>query len=398
MFEERLSVDLFVAEMIFKRCLNRPLIEKLKSEGLISGIRDTAYHNELIKSYISKMTIEPSQKNRFALLFEYGVRKDMYERQAEEFRKKGLFSVSVDDDDYPESFRSLSGMPQVLFCKGNVRQLNTKSGSVAVVGSREPSQYGIHATEVLTESWVNAGVQIISGLARGVDTIAHRVSLMNHGKTVAVLACGPDLVYPRENKSLYEQICEEGLVISEMLPGQQAIRQYFPARNRIMSALSDIVVVIQAGEFSGTLHTASFAAAQGRDVFVLPSQILDSGFKGNLSLLRDGAEILVEPSDVLARLSGVAVAREYDEIRRRLKKDKLRSLLENSPEKVKHEDLIELVKDGISETPLTSDELAQMTHIPFNILAPIITEMLLSGSITEYQNRFSLTTARCSSI
>ena len=398
MLEDTLAADLFVAEMIFKRCLNRPLTEKLKSEGIISGIRDMVYHNDLIKNYLSSVITDQPQKNRFAPLCEYNSRKDHYNRQADEFRKKGIFSVSVDDQYYPESFRSLSGMPQVLFCKGNVRQLNTKSGSVAVVGSREPSQYGMHSTEILTESWTNAGVQIISGLARGVDTIAHRVSLINHGKTIAVMACGPDLVYPQENKSLYEQICEEGLVISEMLPGQKAIRQYFPARNRIMSALSDIVVVIQAGEFSGTLHTASFAAAQGRDVFVLPSQILDTGFKGNLSLLRDGAEILVEPSDVLARLSGVAVAREYDEIRRRLKKDKILNMLEKTPEKVKHEDLVDLVKDGIIETSLTSDELTQITHIPFHILAPILSELLLSGEITEYQNRFSLTTARCSSI
>lgn len=398
MREDTFSADLFVAEMTFKRCLNRPLIEKLEEEGLLLQIRDLAYKNDLIKNYLSKVITESSQKDRYAPLFEYSTRRDQYKRQSEEYMKKGLFSVSVDDSEYPETFRSLSGMPRVLFCKGDIRQLNIRTGSIAVVGSREPSQYGIQATEVLTGAWADAGVQIISGLARGVDTIAHRMTLMNHAKTIAVLACGPDLVYPRENRAVYEQICAEGLVISEMLPGQKAIRQYFPARNRIMSALSDVVVVIQAGEFSGTLHTASFAAAQGRDVFVVPSQIFDSGYKGNLSLLRDGAEILVEPSDVLARLSGVAMAREYDEIRRRLEKDELRNLLDTHPEKVQHADLVEMIKFGIGEASCTADELSEITQIPFHKMAPILSELLLAGVITEYQNRFSLTIARCSSI
>ena len=262
--------------------------------------------------------------------------------------------------------------------------------SVAVVGSRQPSPYGIKVTEEISRDLARHGVGIVSGLARGIDTVAHESTLKEKGKTIAVTAGGLDQVYPPENETLFDRICETGLVLSEMPPTQKTLRQYFPARNRILSALSDIVAIMEAGEFSGTLHTASFGAAQGRDVFVVPGGIYQNSYRGSLLLIQDGAEILLSAEDILARLAGLVFYREMDEIK---------ISLDKKPRVDPHEDssvidaeiMRKHILDQLIISEKTADEISSETGIPFAQIAPVLSELELSGVVTGRGQRFALT-------
>jgi DNA processing protein len=262
---------------------------------------------------------------------------------------------------------------------------------VAVVGSRQPTLYGVSATKEITAELSRHGVCVISGLARGIDTVAHDTTLKQDGKTIAVLAGGLDQVYPSENKDLFERIRRSGLVLSEMPLGQKAIRQYFPARNRILSGLSDIVAIMEAGEFSGTLHTASFAAAQGRDVFVIPGTIYAQQSRGNLHLIQDGAEILLSAQDILTRLGGLTFMREMDEIRYNEERISRSRRLTERPESLTHEECLQVILDYLCLSEKTMDELIEVTGFPFGKLAPIVSELELSGKIMERRRRYALT-------
>ncbi|MBN1892497.1 MAG: DNA-processing protein DprA [Clostridiales bacterium] len=387
----KLAADLFVSDLLVGKMIGSRLIRLLTDRQMIHNHRDLFDSVQSLARAVNDNRFSETDNRKLLSLSKLVVDRNRYIEKAEACLRDGIRSVSVVEDDYPVSMQNLDGMPIILYYKGNEKLMNKQGNCVAVVGSRKPSNYGLRATNAIVKDLCLRGTVIISGLARGIDTAAHRAALNGNGKTIAVTACGLDMVYPPENKDLFDEIADKGLLVSEMPPGQEAIRRYFPARNRIMSAVSDVVAIMEAGEFSGTLHTASFAVAQGRDVFVLPGSIYSTYCKGNLMLLRDGADILLCAEDIISRLSGAVFGRQLDEIRSELRKNEIRELLPEHPEKLKREELSSLIFDELSNEDQTLDELISSTSIPFSIIAPLISELVLCGAINESGERFALT-------
>jgi DNA processing protein len=212
---------------------------------------------------------------------------------------------------YPDALRGLADAPPVLWARGGgdrLRELLDGPG-VAVVGARRPSAYGVEVAEELSRGLSAAGVTVVSGLAMGIDAAAHRGALRAPApRTIAVLGGGADVVYPRLNRRIYEQIAEVGVVLSESPPGRRPFRWTFPARNRIMAAITAMTVVVEAADPSGSLITASFAADLGRGVAAVPGRVTARNAAGSNRLLRDGAAVIRNAADALDELFGVGGA------------------------------------------------------------------------------------------
>ncbi|NLG16334.1 MAG: DNA-protecting protein DprA [Fibrobacter sp.] len=202
-------------------------------------------------------------------------------------QKTGVTVITLSSTDYPSYLREIFAPPPVLYIKGNRTVFS--GHAVAVVGTRLPTAYGKKAAVSITKELVQHKISIISGLARGIDSIAHETCILNSGSTVAVLGCGIDRIYPPENRGLAEKIIENGALVSEFPLGTQPESFNFPRRNRIISGLSAAVLVIEAGEKSGSLITAHYALQQGRDVFAVPGPITSAQSTGTFNLLREGA-------------------------------------------------------------------------------------------------------------
>ncbi|MEK6227966.1 MAG: DNA-processing protein DprA [Actinomycetota bacterium] len=209
------------------------------------------------------------------------------------------------DGRYPPQLLQLQDAPAVLFVSGaGDLGLLAHDSSVAVVGTRRPSPYGREVAQDLGRGLGAAGVPVVSGLALGIDAEVHRGCLAADGLAVAVLACGPDVAYPRTNRRLYERVREHGLVVSELPPGQRPYRWSFPARNRIMAGLARITVVVEAADPSGSLITTQFATQLGRAVGAVPGQVTSRVAAGTNNLLKDGAAVVTGPEDLLDELFG----------------------------------------------------------------------------------------------
>lgn len=225
------------------------------------------------------------------------------EEKYEELRDKGIDFVHIKDERYPERLRNLSDYPYGIFVKGSLPK--DYSACVAIVGARECSEYGKEVAYSFAKTLGNCGVSVISGMARGVDTFAHKGALSGIGDTYGVLGCGVDICYPRENIELYTNIIDRGGIISEYPPKTQPMPFQFPIRNRIISALSDAVLLVEAKEKSGSLITVDQALEQGKEVFVIPGRISDSLSKGCNNLIKMGAQPANEPKDILDYLSAI---------------------------------------------------------------------------------------------
>ena len=219
-------------------------------------------------------------------------------------RHRCLDPICWTDPDYPPALAAIIDPPPMLWLTGQRRAL--LGPAVAIVGSRAGSPYAISVAERLATDLAARGVTVISGLARGVDSAAHRGALAAPGVTVAVLGSGVDVVYPPEHRALATAISARGALISELLPGTPPLKPFFPRRNRIISGLSRAVVVIEAGEKSGSLITARCALEQGREVLAVPGNVLNGRNRGGHALLRDGAKIVETADDILEEL-GYAV-------------------------------------------------------------------------------------------
>jgi DNA processing protein len=211
-----------------------------------------------------------------------------------------ITEIHRSDNIYPALLREIKNPPKLLYCAGNIEILKTRC--VAVVGSRKTTEYGRWVGRRLGEEAALGGLTVVSGLALGIDACSHRGALEKGGKTIAVLGCGLDVVYPVHNRNLKDMIEREGLLISEYHLGFTGTKYSFPARNRIISGLSEAVVVAEAGINSGALITAAHGADQGRPVYAVPGNINNSYSMGGNMLLRDGAIPLVVLDDLLRDL------------------------------------------------------------------------------------------------
>lgn len=207
--------------------------------------------------------------------------------------------ITIQDDGYPKMLKYIPDPPVALFCKG---RLDPDAVCVGVVGSRRASTYGLDTARRISRELAEHNVTVVSGMARGIDSRAHLGALEGGGKTIAVLGCGTEIVYPPENRELMERICSSGAVISEYLPDTEPMPYHFPARNRIISGLSQCIVIVEANEKSGSLITADFALEQGRDVFAVPGNINSVNSAGTNRLIREGARIITNTGDILEEL------------------------------------------------------------------------------------------------
>lgn len=215
----------------------------------------------------------------------------------ERLRARGIHCLLRTDTAYPLSLLDLDDPPVVLFTNG--RRTPEQTRQIAIVGTRRASGYGLEAATWIGETLAAAGCTIISGLALGIDAAAHQSALSVSGQTVAVLACGIDLCYPPSHQALWLKIQQEGILISEYPPGTPVAKYRFPERNRLIAALAEAVVVVQAGDRSGALVTAEIALDLGRDIYVVPGPITSVHFRGAHRLIQDGASILLDPLQLL---------------------------------------------------------------------------------------------------
>ena len=215
-------------------------------------------------------------------------------------KEKGIDFVPYFHKAYPKRLQKFDDAPYALYVKGKLPEESRPS--VAIIGARRCSSYGEEQALEYGKCLATAGIEIISGLALGIDGAGHRGALNGKGRTYGVLGCGADVCYPRENIGLYMDIQKEGGIISELLPGEPPMPYHFPLRNRIISGLSDVVLVIEAKEKSGSLITADMALEQGRDIYALPGPVTSALSQGCHRLIRQGAGILISPEEFLKEL------------------------------------------------------------------------------------------------
>ncbi|MBI3753224.1 MAG: DNA-protecting protein DprA [Deltaproteobacteria bacterium] len=223
------------------------------------------------------------------------------EKEAALIKKHDVRFLTVKDADYPDALRSMPDPPPYLYVKGHINKQDDYA--VAVVGTRNPTQYGISAAEDISRALAGAGITIVSGMARGIDSVAHMGAIAGNGRTIAVLGSGIDIIYPPENKKLYEDIAANGAVVSEFPFGTKPVATNFPQRNRIISGLVKGVLVIEASEKSGSLITAQLALDYGRDVFALPGNTTSLKSKGTNKLIKNGAKLVEDAGDILEEMS-----------------------------------------------------------------------------------------------
>ncbi len=228
-------------------------------------------------------------------------RKDL-EQYIKYMEKYHIGMITILDEDYPRKLRNIYDAPVVLYYKGN-RKLLSCNKVIAIVGCRNCSKYGENISTKFAHELAKEGICIISGMAKGIDSAAHIGALKEKGKTIAVLGSGLDRIYPSENLKLYNEILENrGVIITEYVIGTNANKMNFPARNRIISGLSDGVIVVEAKEKSGTLITVDFALEQGKDIFVIPGNITSNNSVGTNELIKQGARCVTCVEDILDEL------------------------------------------------------------------------------------------------
>ncbi len=291
----------------------------------------------------------------------------------------GAWACCRHDRSYPEGVGALGDPPAVLFGRGSVEILMAlgPDAAVTIVGSRRPSSYGRELATRLGEQVAAAGLVVVSGMAMGIDSCAHRGALDAGGLTVAVLGTGVDVAYPPRCARLYDEIVEQGLVLGELPPGTRARRWTFPARNRIMAALGGMTVVVEARERSGSLITAEMAQDLNREVGAVPGRVGSSPAAGTNGLLRDGASVIRSAADVLDSMLGVGADRAEPATA-------LGPALE--PELA---EVLDLVERGSS----SADSLARSSHLGPGPLAAALVRLELNGYLrSDSAGRYERTT------
>jgi DNA processing protein len=286
---------------------------------------------------------------------------DLLWRRAEE---QGINILTSEDDGYPRRLREIDQPPPVLFVRGDWRAEDEIA--VAIVGTRRVTAYGRQVAEDLAGRLAANGVTIISGLARGVDEVAHSAALAAGGRTAAVLGSGVDRVYPPENRALAEKLMKSGALLSDYPLGTAPDSSNFPPRNRIISGLSMATIVVEAGETSGALITAEFAAEQGRDVFAVPGSIFAPQSRGTNKLIQNGALPLLSPDDVLQGLN-LGRAGQQRAARRALPADEIERQ----------------VMDALGTEPLHVDEIRNQTDLPVEKVSAALVMMELKGMVRQ---------------
>ena len=276
---------------------------------------------------------------------------------------KGIKIVTKFDEDFPRQLQDLPDAPVILYYMGDLNLVNTQT--LAVVGTRKPSNYGYMVTERLVRDATSAGITIVSGLAYGVDSIAHRKCLELGGKTIAVLGGGFEHIYPLEHHSLAMEIAEKGLLLSEYRPKMNATKYTFPTRNRIVAGLSDGVLITEAGIKSGTIHTKDFALEYGKNIYAVPGNIDSPNSELTNQIIKYGQAACVTQSD--------DILRDYQNLNNKENVVQPSFFDASDEEKI----IIECLKDGMKSI----DELTKKCKLSMNIFNNCLTTLEISGII-----------------
>ncbi|WP_092782052.1 DNA-processing protein DprA [Rhodospira trueperi] len=298
--------------------------------------------------------------------------KSAAERELEAAGKAGVTVLAHGTPGYPRTLAPLEDSPPLLFARGHVALLERPG--VAIVGARNASLNGRKLAHRLAQDLARADLLVVSGMARGIDTAAHRGAL--GGATAAVLAGGVDVVYPPENQELYDALTQQGLVVSEMPLGEAPQARHFPRRNRIISGMALGVVVVEAAGRSGSLITARLAGEQGREVFAVPGSPLDARAAGPNGLLRDGATLTETADDVLRGLADLlrAPLAEPDAA-------EFRARPASPPPDAEVDAAREIIVEALGPVPVTVDELIRGCQLSVSVVATVLLELELAGRL-----------------
>ena len=286
-----------------------------------------------------------------------------------EIERYDIEPIGICDNNYPALLKEIDTPPVLLYCKGNTALLNERL--MAVVGTRLPTRYGRDVTEMFVKELVSYGFRIVSGLARGIDTIAHRTALKENSPQIAVLGSGPDTVYPAENRELYDAILTGGgLIISEYRVGEKPLSFHFPERNRIISGLCEGVLVTEAGENSGSLITVNHAVDQGRRVYIVPGNIFSKQSAG--------------ANEKLKQLQGALVTDIND-----ILKDYNIDVDPKNPDEPIQLDITEnQILNALSQGEMHTEELIKLTGLQVNELNSILMKMEINGLIKKLYGNY----------
>lgn len=335
--------------------LNIPKRDKLYLKNCYKSIEEVKSILNLNKSYLPNNI----KTGRLIECYEYIIKNNLL-KYMEEHKINLIFE---EDEKYPQKLRDCSNAPFALFYKGNIEELNNKK-SIAVVGSRDCTKYGEDATTCIIGELKNYKINIVSGMARGIDAIAHSVALKNKINTVAVLGSGVDVIYPRENARLYNNILEAGgCILSEYPLGTSAFKRNFPMRNRIISGLSEIILVTEAGNRSGTMITVGTALDQGRDIVAVPGSIFSKTSVGTNALIRDGATIFTNVEDMLY-LGNIS-----------------ESIIDNNNKTTRDNNFTKEILHLIDDNPIHIDDLVERTNIDIKQLYKLLFELQVKEEI-----------------
>lgn len=322
------------------------------------GSVETAWH----ASVADLMAAGIDAKTSNALLKARG--KLNLEAEFERVQQAGLSIVTIKDSSYPRLLAQAPNAPPLLYIRGS---LSTEDDwALAVVGTRSPSSYGKEATRHIVAGLAQSGVTIVSGMAMGIDSIAHTTALETNGRTIAVLGCGLDIIYPDRNKPLAEEIVERGAIISDYPLGTKPHASNFPPRNRIISGLTLGTLVIEAGQRSGALITVEFALEQGRDVFAVPGSIFNKTSAGTHQLLRNGAGLVSCAEDILEELNLTTLAVQQE----------MAIALPEDPTEAS-------ILEHLTKEPQHIDLLSRATGLPTAVVSATLAIMELKGFVRQ---------------
>ena len=286
------------------------------------------------------------------------------EAEMERLARQGVHAFTWNDDAYPPRLKEIYDLPPVLYVRGELTDAD--EWAVGVVGTRRPTPYGRQVAEHLAADLAGQGITIISGLARGIDAIAHRAALERGGRTVAVMASGLDIVYPPEHLKLAQEVREAGALVSDYPLGTQPRGEYFPRRNRIMSGLSLGVLVVEGDVKSGAMITAGLALEQNREVFAVPGSIFSPQSRGTHQLLQEGAKLVQNAQDVLGELNLTMVPQQLE----------MKTLIpaDDTEQKLLHH---------ISTDPIHIDEVRRRSGLPIATVSSALAMLELKGLVRQ---------------
>ncbi len=325
------------------------LLEKFKTPGHILNARYDELSNivgEDIAHRISSLKVDDAIKRKYEIM-----------------EKKNIKVIPYYAREYPSWLKNIEHFPPVIFMRGTI--IPEDEVGIAIVGTRGATVYGKAIAENFAAEFARAGVCVVSGMARGIDTAAHQGALKNNGRTIAVLGCGVDIVYPPENRNLMEDIIKNGAVISEFNIQTLPLAQHFPKRNRIIAGLSRAIVAIEAKERSGVMNTVEWALQQNKEIYAIPGNIYSKTSAGTNRLIKEGATPVTSAEEVL----------EYLNIKWTKKEREVKEIILKDDEKT--------VWDGLSFEPIYLDELKEKIGMPTAEILKILLDFEIKGLVKQ---------------